>query len=312
MPVKLYLSYDSDFLFFENFTLKAVKYIAIVLILASCNNAELENCQSENKSLLAAKAVQDSMLSSISQTYTQIDSNASIIARKKAYINELAAKGKLTKEDKEAILAQMDSINMLMSLNKEKVASLQGGLNDASLQSSFKAMLDGMDAKNEMEDVKLGDMKKDLAQVSRDFSELFEEYVYKEVENLEMKEQLSDAARELQEAQERLDQAKEQLQSGWYVIGTKEELQSKGLIYKKGFFDNKSVNEDFDKSQFKKVNIHELKEIILDSRDAEIVTTHPSESYEMVGIKKKVNKLVIKNPELFWSVSKFLIIEVDR
>ena len=84
------------------------------------------------------------------------------------------------------------------------------------------------------------------------------------------------------------------------------------LIYKKGFFDDQEVNEDFDKSQFKKVDIFELKEILLDSKKAEIMTTHPSESYETVGIKKKVNKLVITNPELFWSVSKFLIIEIEN
>ena len=72
------------------------------------------------------------------------------------------------------------------------------------------------------------------------------------------------------------------------------------------------VNEDFDKSQFKKVNIYDLKEILLDARKADIVTTHPSESYEEIGIKKKVNKLVIKDPDLFWSVSKFLIIEIEN
>ena len=172
-------------------------------------------------------------------------------------------------------------------------------------------MVKSMDDKNLIEDDHLNEMKSDLAQVSKDFSDLFEEYIYKEVENLEMQEKLSAQKAELDQAKEKLDQAKAKLLSGYYVIGTKDELTSKGLISKGGFFDGEEINEDFDKSQFKKVNIHDFKDILLDTRKAEILTTHPSESYELKGIKKQVDKLLIKDPELFWSVSKFLIIEIE-
>ena len=74
---------------------------------------------------------------------------------------------------------------------------------------------------------------------------------------------------------------------------------------------NKNVNEDFDKSLFKKVNILDFKALILDGKRVEIITTHPTESYELQGIKKKVDRLLIKNPEKFWSVSKFLIVEIE-
>jgi hypothetical protein len=292
--------------------LKAVYIIAAVLLAASCNNAELENCQHEVVSLKHEMLVRDSVMNSISSSYAEIDSNSKIISAKKEYINEIARKGKLTPEDKEIILSELDTINMLMSKNRDKVSTLQGRLSDESLQVGFKSMLESMDEKNVIEHVKLDDMKKELIQVSHDFSDLFEDYVYKEVENMEMKEKLTSATKELQEAQEKLYQAKEKLQSAYYVIGTKDELEAKGLIFKKGFFDSKEVNEDFDRSQFKKVDINELKEILLDARSAEILTTHPTEAYETVGIKKKVNKLVITNPELFWSVSKFLIIEIEH
>lgn len=293
--------------------MRAVLYFFCVFLLFSCgNNEELSNCQKENEKLQLEKAKQDSLMQMVSRTYSKIDSTSIVIARKKAEINELGKKSKLTKSEKELILAKMDTINQLMNENRNRVTTLQGGLSENNQDEGFKFILQSMEDKNENEDLHLTDMKKDLAQVSKDFSDLFEEYIYKEVENNEMKEQLSSAEKELQDAQAKLDLAKEKLQSGWYVIGTKEDLEAKGLIFHKGFFDNKAINEDFDKSQFKKVDIYDLKEVLLDARKAEIVTTHPSESYEKVGIKKKVNKLVIKNPELFWSVSKFLIIEIER
>ncbi|HAW52119.1 MAG TPA: hypothetical protein DCX54_07310 [Flavobacteriales bacterium] len=168
-----------------------------------------------------------------------------------------------------------------------------------------------MNAENSAEDEGIESMKRELVQISSDFSELFENYVYQEAENLEMQEKLSSASSELKAAQENLQSAQERLYSGWYVMGTKDELKSKGIVYTTGLLANKEVNEDFDRNLFKKVNTLDFKELILNGKKATIITTHPSESYELIGIKKKMDRLLIKNPEKFWSVSKFLIIEVE-
>ena len=122
---------------------------------------------------------------------------------------------------------------------------------------------------------------------------------------------MSELKGQLKDRENKLDQVKEKLNSAWYIIGTEDELKEKGLVLRNGFFDDNNMSEDFDKSHFKKVNINDLKEIILNGKKANIITTHPSESYELMGIKKKVNRLIIKNPEDFWSASKYLIIEIE-
>lgn len=294
------------------FRLSALTCTAVILLFSCSGDQSLQQCELEKQELIAQKHIQDSVLSSVTKVYGAIDSTSRVIAQKKSKINGLAKSGKLNQDQKIYILAEMDTINALLAANKARVSSLQGNTGTGGLEEAFTFMVQSMDEKNSSEDLKLNDMKRDLAQVSRDFSDLFEDYVYKEAENMEMKEQLSSTAAELEAAQRKLDMAKEKLQSGWYVIGTTDELKAKGLVYKKGFFEGDEVNEDFDLSQFKKVNIYDLKEIILDARKAELMTTHPSETYELQGIKKKVNKLVIKDPEQFWSVSKFLIIEIEK
>ncbi len=288
--------------------MKALAYIIAVIVLFSCNNEQFEQCKEENERLIAEKNRRDSVIRNLSRSYARIDSVSIVIATKKAYINELAISNPLTREIKDEIIAQIDTINMLMDENKSTVTALS----KSGLEEGFKYMVQSMDEKNSYDDSGVNDMKKDLAAVSKDFSDLFEEFVYQEAENIEMKGQLSSKEAELAAAQERLEAVKEKLHSGWYIIGTRDDLKEKGLIYKKGIFDIKEVNKDFDKSLFKKVDIYELKEVLLDAKRAEIMTTHPTESYEVKGIKKKVSKLVIKEPELFWSVSKFLIIEVEN
>ena len=294
--------------------MKITLLILAVGVIISCNpnDANLGRLQEENDSLHTILDQNDSVLNSIHGTYGDIASNLSTIESKKAHINELVSKGKLTKEQKELILIEMDSINLLLNTNKQKVVELENNVpKEVANKSGLGHIIRGMNAENSAEVEGVEDMKRNLAQISSDFSDLFEDYVYQEAENMEMQEKLSSTSSELKAAQENLETTKARLYTGWYVKGTKEDLKSKGIVYTSGFLANKEVNEDFDKSLFSKVNILDFKELILDGKKAVIITTHPSESYEFQGIKKKMDRLLITNPEKFWSVSKFLIIEIE-
>ena len=52
------------------------------------------------------------------------------------------------------------------------------------------------------------------------------------------------------------------------------------------------------------------KEIKLYSKRAELLTTHPAGSYELVKDAKGQLTLKITNPSQFWSVSRYLVIQV--
>ncbi|MEQ8324130.1 MAG: hypothetical protein RIC15_04715 [Vicingaceae bacterium] len=283
-------------------------------LLASCsgNDAEVKRLQGENDSLRTLLTKSDSTMNSISETYGEIEKNAERIEGKKALINKLATRGRrLTKQQKEYILLELDSINQLLEVNRQKVAELEIASSTGGQVAGMDHIIKSMNEINTAENKGLDNMKRDLAQISSDFSDLFEDYVYTEAENLEIKEQLSSTSSQLEEAQAKLESTQQRLYTAWYVVGTKEELKAKGIVYTSGLFANKDVNEDFDKKLFRKINTLDFKEIILSGKKAIIITTHPSESYELQGIKKKADKMVIKDPEKFWSVSKFLIVEIE-
>jgi hypothetical protein len=51
--------------------------------------------------------------------------------------------------------------------------------------------------------------------------------------------------------------------------------------------------------------------IPIDSKDAKIITSHPSDSYTLNKEKDKVVSLQITNAEKFWSASKYLVVVKD-
>ena len=96
-----------------------------------------------------------------------------------------------------------------------------------------------------------------------------------------------------------------QLNTAWFVYGTKKELKEQGII------DGRRVlRGNFNKSYFTKIDIRVQKEIKLYSNKAEMKTSHPSSSYVLEKDAKGQYKLRITDPQTFWSTSKYLVIEV--
>ena len=96
-----------------------------------------------------------------------------------------------------------------------------------------------------------------------------------------------------------------QLNTAWYVFGTKKELKGQHIVE-----DGKVMTGNFNKSYFTKVDIRELSEIKLYSKSAKLLTTHPSSSYSLVRDANKMYTLKTTNSQLFWSTSKYLVVLV--
>lgn len=96
------------------------------------------------------------------------------------------------------------------------------------------------------------------------------------------------------------------LNAAWFVFGTKSELKDQKILEKGDVL--KSA--DFNKDYFTQIDIRTDKEIKLYSKRAELLTTHPAGSYELVKDAKGQLTLKITNPTEFWSVSRYLVIQV--
>lgn len=96
-----------------------------------------------------------------------------------------------------------------------------------------------------------------------------------------------------------------QLNTAWFVFGTKKELKDQNILVK-----GKVLQSNFNKSYFTKIDIRVDKEIKLYSKSAKILTVHPSSSYTLSPDTKGQYVLRITDPQIFWSTSKYLVIQV--
>lgn len=69
-------------------------------------------------------------------------------------------------------------------------------------------------------------------------------------------------------------------------------------------------SDKFNKRYFTKIDIRNTKEIALDSKKAKVLTSHPANSYTLTTGSNGHLVLKITNTNAFWSMSKYLVVQV--
>lgn len=103
------------------------------------------------------------------------------------------------------------------------------------------------------------------------------------------------------------------MRTAYYVVGNSKKLARMKVIDKHGGLlglgKSSKLSPAFNPEHFTKVDYTQVLSIPIHSKKAKVITTHPSDSYQLVkNEKNQYTMLMIINPEKFWSASKFLVI----
>ncbi|MCF0189611.1 MAG: hypothetical protein HUK04_09035, partial [Bacteroidaceae bacterium] len=107
------------------------------------------------------------------------------------------------------------------------------------------------------------------------------------------------------QAQE-ISQQDKQLNEAWYVFGTKSELKAQKIIDDGEVLKSGRFNKDY----FTQIDIRNMKELQLYSKKAKMLTSHPQNSYTLLRDAKGEYVLKITDTQAFWSLSRYLVIQV--
>lgn len=197
------------------------------------------------------------------------------------------------------IRENMQFIQQTMKQNRELINKLRQQLRESSFKGGqFKRAIENLAAQLEEKDRQIQQLRAELDAKDIHISELDES-----IANLNT--DVSNLTAESSRKSETINAQDKELNTAWFVFGTKNELKEQN-IYVKG----KVLQSNFNKEYFTKIDIRIDKEIKLYSRSAEMLTAHPSNSYTLQRDANKQYVLRITNPQLFWSTSKYLVILV--
>ena len=186
-----------------------------------------------------------------------------------------------------------------MKQNRELIAKLQKQLESSTLKGGqLKKTIDNLTAQLEEKDKQLLALREELDKKDIHISELDET-----IGNLNTN--VSNLSADNQQKAETINAQDKQLNTAWYVFGTKKELKGQHILE-----GGKVMNGNFNKNYFTKVDIRNTTEIKLYSKSAKLLTAHPASSYSLTHDASTQYVLRITNPQIFWSTSKYLVVLV--
>ena len=285
---------------------KLAVLIVCAAVMASCDSfsgGSKNQLKAENDSLLMEltqrNAELDEMMGTfndISEGFRQINAAESRVDLQRGAV----AEGSLNA--KQQIASDIEFIRK----HKEQIAKLQSMLknsknNSAQLKRAVESLTQELVAKTQ----RIEELQAELASKNIRIQELDAAVTGLSTEKEELTAENEAKAQTVAEQDKALNTA-------WFVFGTKKELKDQKILTNTGLFKKGQVLKDSDinKDYFTQVDIRTTKEIKLYSKDADILTTHPAGSYALEKDDKGQLTLKITNPKDFWSVSKYLVIQV--
>lgn len=284
--------------------------LLIALFFTACGGgADVEKLKAERDSLERLAQDKDETINDFMRSFNEVEANLETIKQKEKIIS-LKAHGdiELDQTAKDKINDDILAIYDLMNKNKQTIAKLERRLKKSNINASeFKKKIKRMQEALHSKDEQIAGLKDQLVKLNIDMEELNEEIASLN-SNIDT---LKDVAEEQEGIIEEQD---EKLHKVFYVFGSKKELKEHQIITSEGGFIGigrmQKLMENFNKDYFKVADLRELKTVKLFSKKAELITSHPASSYYFAG-DGKIDSLVIKKPEEFWSVSKYLVVMVN-
>jgi chromosome segregation ATPase len=280
----------------------AVSALAIVSCKNEAPKQDLMMTQLRD-SLNTIIAQKDTEINDMIATFGDIEEGFREITEAQSRVT-LAKQGEGTNSAKR-IKENMQFIQQTMRQNKELINKLKQQLRDSSFKSEeLKKLIDNMQQQLEQKEAQLQALREELDKKDIHIAELDET-----VANLNTN--VNQLTEETTQKSQTISQQDKQLHTAWFVFGTKDELKKQNILTKDGLFSKtKLLEKDFNKEYFTKIDIRIDKEIKLYSKDAKMLTSHPSSSYTLAPDANKQYVLRIIDPNLFWSTSKYLVIQV--
>lgn len=265
-------------------------------------------CQGNKQSAELADAAQsDSLRQVISQKDNEINDMMGTLNEIQDGFNEInaaenrvtIAKGGEGANKEQQIRENIQFIAKTMKHNRELIAKLRNQLKQSSVKGdALKNTLENLSKQLEEKDKQLQQMRAELDAKDIHITELDEA-----INNLHTN--VNNLANENSKKSQVINSQDKQLNTAWFVFGTRKELKEQRIIE-----GDKVLQSNFNKNYFTKIDIRVDKEIKLYSKYAKVLTMHPSSSYLLQRDANKQYTLKITNPEIFWSTSKYLVILV--
>jgi predicted nucleic acid-binding Zn-ribbon protein len=277
----------------------------IVFSLYNHEHKKLINLMETQKTSLTDKVnARDSVINEWITTFDDIEKNIAMIKEKEKLITVNSSNAEISREKRLQVLEDIKTINTLLEQNKKKIAFLNAQLKKSG--GTIKVL-----------QIKISELEASMKQNENEISELKTSLVEKKFEVEQLNTQVAVMQDTIAKKDEKISTQAYEMNKAFYTCGTYKELKAKGLLTKEGGFiglgKTESLTGNFTDNSFVQIDLTVTKSISVNSKSAKLISEHPAGSYEFIRDKdKRIISIEIKDPALFWKISKYAVVEITK
>ena len=281
--------------------------IAATAMLTACNNKP-SDAEATDEAVQDASRVEleraitdrDSLLSLVNEISADMDQ----IKRLENILNVTNASSGETSSQRSQIRSDISAIQQTLEQRRNQLADLEAklnksGLTNANLRKTIETLRNQIDTQAaEIETLRanLNDANAKIGALNTKVDEL--------------NSTVDTITGERDAAQLKSVELSNELNTCYYVIASSKELKEHKILETGFLRKSKLLKGNFDQSFFTTGDKRNMRTLSLHSKKAKVLTNQPANSFEIVDVNgQKV--LNILNPDLFWSLSNYLVIEID-
>jgi hypothetical protein len=243
----------------------------------------------------------DEFMSLISSSLDSISQQEGLL-----YVTQTEESGKPGYKKK--MLQQLDMLGALVERQRVQLEALQDSLSmkETKRSKELNNVISFLTAELAKKDQTIKQLQNDLAKNKIKITELSGKVTQLAKENMQ-KEELITAQETALTEQDNI------INEGYVIMGTKRELIELGVLSDVGILRKAKLNLDnVSLDNYKKIDIRDYKSDTIVGRKVTLLTHMPTESYSLIKNEDDEYVLDIIDNGLFWSLSKFLVIQVKR
>ncbi len=269
-------------------------------------NDQIQTLVTEKTGLNQTIQKRDSVVNDMEGTFAEIESNMTFIKEKRSQIATMQAEG--GKNKKQLIVEDVKLMNTMLEESSKKIAELEEKLRKSGMNvKAYEKRLQALNETIEAQNTEIAELKKTINDKNASLAE-FDTKVKK------LNSDIQQQADTINYKQKVIVDKTDKLNTAHYTLGTFKKLKEEGIVSREGSVlgigGGKAIQGNFDSKYFTAVDIRKTKTIPLNVKKAVVISEHPSSSYKLVEENGQIAYLQIENPEEFWRISKYAVIQV--
>jgi hypothetical protein len=270
---------------------------------------ELQAMKMEKDNLTDVMYQRDSTINDFMMAFNEIDDNLTFINSRRNQLS-IEAANEMDLDRKTTILKDIKLMDSMLVASSRHIEDLEKRLKDSGVKMrSFENRIAALNKTMLENSAEMDVLRQSLEEKEYQIAglntrlEMYEAVVEEKDEVIRVKEYT------IEEKLEELNQ----LNKAWYTMGSFRELKEHGILSRSGGIlgigSTKEIQQNFSNDYFTPLDIRETKTIPIASKSARVISDHPDDSYDFIVEDGLITALVIENPEEFWKISKYVVVE---